>query len=150
MKSAEKLESVGFERIAAGEVAVCIMSGGQGTRLGFDHPKGMFTLDLDAKYSLFEYFSRKLLRLMELTKRRFQDSTLPVDSLIKWYIMTSEMNHQEVVSFFKEHQYFGYRPEGIFFFPQGGIPAIDYTGKIIIESEGQLALAPGGNGAIYG
>ena len=46
------------------------MSGGQGTRLGFDHPKGMFNIDLDSKYTLFEYFARKLLRLMEITKRK--------------------------------------------------------------------------------
>jgi UDP-N-acetylglucosamine/UDP-N-acetylgalactosamine diphosphorylase len=64
LKSEKELEGVGFKRISEGEVGVCIMSGGQGTRLGFDHPKGMFTLDLDSRYSLFEYFALKLLRLM--------------------------------------------------------------------------------------
>lgn len=36
------------------------MAGGQGTRLGFDHPKGMFDIGLESKYTLFEYFARKL------------------------------------------------------------------------------------------
>lgn len=63
--------------------------------------------------------------------------------------MTSEMNHEEIVTFFKSNCFFGYDPESIFFFPQGGIPAVDYNGKIMIESEDSLSLAPGGNGAIY-
>jgi len=36
------------------------------------------------------------------------------------------------------------------FFPQGGIPALFYDGKVIIENEENVSLAPGGNGAIYG
>ncbi len=70
------------------------MSGGQGTRLGFDHPKGMFNLELDSKVTLFEYFARKLLRLMEITKRRHPDSKFTETNMIKWYIMTSDMNHE--------------------------------------------------------
>ena len=53
--------------------------------------------------------------------------------MIKWYIMTSEMNNDEVAGFFKQHDYFGYDPASIVFFPQGGIPALDYNGKIVIE-----------------
>jgi UDP-N-acetylglucosamine/UDP-N-acetylgalactosamine diphosphorylase len=55
-----------------------------------------------------------------------------------------------VCTYFKSNEYFGYYPESIVFFPQGGIPAVSYDGKIVIESEGQVSLAPGGNGAIYG
>lgn len=60
------------------------------------------------------------------------------------------MNHKEVCEYFKANKYFGYHEGSIIFFPQGGIPALFYNGKIVIESEGQVALAPGGNGAIYG
>ena len=59
------------------------------------------------------------------------------------------MNNDEVVGFFKQHNYFGYDPSAIVFFPQGGIPALDYNGKIMIEDEAKVSLAPGGNGAIY-
>lgn len=52
--------------------------------------------------------------------------------MIKWYIMTSDMNHEQILNFFKKHNYFGYDAESIFFFPQGGIPALDYNGKIMI------------------
>ncbi len=44
-------------------VAVCIMSGGQGTRLGFDHPKGMFNLGLQSGLTLFGFFANRLARL---------------------------------------------------------------------------------------
>ncbi len=42
------------------------MSGGQGTRLGFDHPKGMYDLGLRSKLSLFGFLAHKLRRLMNL------------------------------------------------------------------------------------
>jgi len=64
--------------------------------------------------------------------------------------MTSEMNHEEICEYFKSNNYFGYHADSIVFFPQGGIPAVSYNAKIVIESEGQVSLAPGGNGAIYG
>ena len=47
------------------------MSGGQGTRLGSDKPKGMFNIELQSKYTLFEYFARRLLRLNELVKEMY-------------------------------------------------------------------------------
>lgn len=73
------------------------MSGGQGTRLGFDHPKGMYKLGLQSGLSLFGFFSNRLAKLNELACRR----TGKKGTLIKWYLMTSEMNHDEIVNYFK-------------------------------------------------
>ncbi len=109
-KGEKELDEIGFKSISLGEVGVCIMSGGQGTRLGFDHPKGMFNIQLDSQFTLFEYFARKLLRLMEITKRKYPDSKFTEKNMVKWYIMTSDMNHEEIIGFFKEHKYFGYDP----------------------------------------
>jgi UDP-N-acetylglucosamine/UDP-N-acetylgalactosamine diphosphorylase len=69
------------------------MSGGQGTRLGFDHPKGMFNLGLNCNLTLFGFFANRLLRLMEIVKAKIVDSKFNDKNMIKWYIMTSEMNH---------------------------------------------------------
>jgi UDP-N-acetylglucosamine pyrophosphorylase len=63
---------------------------------------------------------------MNVVKKQFPDSPFTNQNMIKWYIMTSEMNNDEVIGFFKQHKYFGYDPESIVFFPQGGIPALDY------------------------
>lgn len=69
------------------------MSGGQGTRLGFDHPKGMFNLGLHSDLTLFGFFAHRLIRLMNLAKQKHPDSVLNEKNMIKWYIMTSEMNN---------------------------------------------------------
>lgn len=122
------------------------MSGGQGTRLGFDHPKGMFKIGLQSGITLFEFFSGRLQALANLARARFPDSPSPA---IPWYIMTSDMNHKEIQQFFEEHNFFGYDKTSVVFFPQGGLPALDYEGRIILEAEGRISLAPGGNGAIY-
>lgn len=128
-----ELNDIGLEVIAKGELGVCIMSGGQGTRLGFDHPKGMYNLGLHSGLTLFGFFAHRLIRLMKVAQQKFPNSVLSDSNMIKWYIMTSEMNHEEVVTYFKQNNYFGYHPDSIVFFPQGGIPAISYNGKIVIE-----------------
>lgn len=61
------------------------MSGGQGTRLGFDHPKGMFNLGLQSELTLFGFFANRLARLNEIVCKR----TGKQGTLIKWYMMTS-------------------------------------------------------------
>lgn len=122
------------------------MSGGQGTRLGFDHPKGMFKIGLQSGITLFEFFSKRLQALANLAHARFPDHAFKA---IPWYIMTSEMNHKEIEQFFESNSFFGYDKTSVVFFPQGGLPALDYEGRIIIEAEGKISLAPGGNGAIY-
>jgi UDP-N-acetylglucosamine pyrophosphorylase len=48
--------------------------------------------------------------------------------------MTSEMNHQEIVDYFTANNFFGYDKDSIIFFPQGGIPALYYDGRVIVES----------------
>ena len=88
-----EFDQLGFAAIARGEIGVCIMSGGQGTRLGFDHPKGMYNLGLDGNYTLFEFFIRRMIRLNELAKQKFPDSKWNTNNMIKFYLLTSEMNH---------------------------------------------------------
>ena len=38
----------------AGQVGVILVAGGQGTRLGFDHPKGMFPIGPVSGASIFQ------------------------------------------------------------------------------------------------
>lgn len=71
---------------------------------------------------------------MRLAKEKSPNSVLSDTNMIKWYIMTSEMNHDEVCNYFQSNNFFGYNPDSIVFFPQGGIPAVDYDSKIVIES----------------
>lgn len=76
LKVSDDLNLVGLESISKGELGVCIMSGGQGTRLGFDHPKGMYNLGLHSNLTLFGFFAHRLIRLMRLVKEKFPQSVL--------------------------------------------------------------------------
>src|SRR5437868_6560188 len=44
----------GEEALRRGEVAALLVAGGQGSRLGFEHPKGMFAVGPVSKKSLFQ------------------------------------------------------------------------------------------------
>ncbi len=119
-----------------GEVAVLLVAGGQGTRLGFDHPKGMYPVGPISGATLFQIHAEKVLAL---TRRYGQ----PVPLLV----MTSPATHAETVAFFEENSAFGLAAEQVHFFTQGTMPALDAaTGKVLLEAPGQLFLSPNGHG----
>ncbi len=125
----------GQELIRTGKVAAFTVAGGQGTRLGFDHPKGMYPISPVKDKSLFQLFAESMLRFGEL-----------YDTSIHWYIMTSDENQHETKEFFREKNYFGLKESQIYFFVQGQMPAFDLDGNIILKSKWQIAKAPDGHG----
>ncbi len=125
---------LGEQMLSAGRVAIVIVAGGQGSRLGFEGPKGIYPIGPVTGASLFQIHAEKILALGE----RF-GTTPPV------YIMTSPGNDQQTRDFFAEHQDFGL-PQ-LRFFVQGQIPAVDLqTGKILLQAKDQVALSPDGHG----
>ncbi|OQR87915.1 UDP-N-acetylhexosamine pyrophosphorylase [Achlya hypogyna] len=148
--SEEVLESwatTGLAAIAHNQVAALVLSGGQGTRLGFAGPKGMYNIGLPSGKSLFQLFAERIVRLQQLAAAAFPD--VPQTILLPLYVMTSAMNHDTTVVFFKQHAYFGLDPAQVFFFPQGTLPCFTVDGKLMLESAGKLATASDGNGGIY-
>lgn len=120
----------------AGQVAFLVVAGGQGSRLGFDHPKGMYPVGQISGKTLFQLHAEKILAL----RRRFQ-SSLP------YLVMTSPATHEETLAFFAEKNYFGLPPREVWFFQQGAMPALDLaTGKLLLESKSRLFLSPNGHG----
>ena len=86
--------------LGKGQVAAFLVAGGQGSRLGFDGPKGMFDIGLPSHKSLFQ-----------LQAERLQNLAAQVGHAIPWCIMTSPLNHEATVNFFTEHNFFGYARE---------------------------------------
>lgn len=136
----QELKLIGENIIKNNQYAVITMAGGQGTRLGFDGPKGTFKLDIgkNGKY-IFEILAETL----EKSKEKY--NVLPY-----WYIMTSEENNSQTLSFFEEHDFFGYEKEKVKFFKQGELPLLTPEGKLIFdEKTKKIKTASDGNGSVY-
>ena len=134
-----EFEKLGIEAIKAGKVAAVLLAGGMGTRLGVDGPKGAYDIGITKPLYIFE---QQVKNLMEVTDKC--GVTVPM------YIMTSDKNHEQTAAFWKEHNYFGYPESEIKFFKQEMAPAVDYDGKIILETKDMPALSPNGNGGWFG
>ncbi|HRQ88138.1 MAG TPA: UTP--glucose-1-phosphate uridylyltransferase, partial [Bacteroidia bacterium] len=125
----------GEAALRTGRVAAFTVAGGQGTRLGFEGPKGTFGVTPVLGKSLFQVFAEKILAAGRIYGRP-----------IPWYLMTSVLNHEETVSFFERNGYFGLNRDRVHFFTQGFMPAVDAAGKILMSDRGEIALSPDGHG----
>jgi UDP-N-acetylglucosamine/UDP-N-acetylgalactosamine diphosphorylase len=126
----------GAEALAAGEIGVLLVAGGQGSRLGFDHPKGMYSIGPVSGASLLQIHFEKALA----TARRYR-AAVPI------YMMTSPVTHDEQAEYLEENQRFGLPADDIVLFCQGTMPAVDAkTGKLLLAERGSLFLSPDGHG----
>ena len=130
-----KARETGEAALADGRVAAFTVAGGQGTRLGFDGPKGTFPVTPVSGKTLFQVFAEKIAR----TGERY-GVTVP------WFIMTSAANHEATVAAFEAADYFGLGRESVRFFTQGLVPAVDFGGRILLEDKATIAMTPDGHG----
>ena len=128
--------SRGQALLATGKVACLTVAGGQGSRLGWDGPKGTFPSGPITGDSLFAQFAGQIERE---TKRYGQP--------IPWCIMTSPLNHGSTVAFFNQHRHFGLDPSTIHFFIQGVMPSVDReSGEVLLSAADAIAFNPDGHG----
>jgi UDP-N-acetylglucosamine/UDP-N-acetylgalactosamine diphosphorylase len=128
-------KAAGEAALRAGRVAAFTVAGGQGTRLGYDGPKGTFLVTPVKQKPLFQVFAEKILA----AGRRYGRP-------LHWFIMTSHANHESTEAFFHEHRCFGLDAARVHFFRQGRMPAVGFDGKILLEAKDALALSPDGHG----
>ena len=134
----EKYKGKGLEAIRKGKVGAVLLAGGMGTRLGSDHPKGMYNIGITKDVYIFQ---RLIENLLDVVKE--------AEAYVPLYVMTSDKNHEDTTAFLKEHDYFGYPEEYITFFMQEMAPACDYEGKVYLEEKWKLSTSPNGNGGWY-
>jgi UDP-N-acetylglucosamine/UDP-N-acetylgalactosamine diphosphorylase len=128
----------GDELLRAGRVGVILVAGGEGTRLGFPHPKGQFPIGPVSGKSLFQ-----LLAEQAVARARIARAAIP------YYVMTSPATHDETVAFFESHAFFGLDRGHLHFFRQGTMPAVDrQSGRLLLSAKHELALNPDGHGGI--
>ncbi len=125
----------GHQLLHAGKVAALTVAGGQGSRLGYEGPKGTYPITPVKHKTLFQYFAETILHLNS-----------KYDLELNWFIMTSKLNDLQTKDYFDKNDYFGLNPEKVIFFTQGVMPAIGYDGKLLLAEKDSLALAPDGHG----
>lgn len=131
----DKISNAAKEAVKNGEVAALLMAGGQGTRLEHPGPKGTFSFD---GVSLFELQAKQI-------KTAEREAGHP----IHWYIMTSDINHTETLSFFSKHNHFGFEEKNVHFFRQEHFPALSKDGELLLTEDKEIMLTPNGNGGIF-
>jgi UDP-N-acetylglucosamine/UDP-N-acetylgalactosamine diphosphorylase len=134
----EQAHERGQQALAAGQVGVLLVAGGQGTRLGFAQPKGMFAIGPVSGASLFQVLFEKI-----LARSRASGMRIPL------YLMTSPATHDETVAYLAANEHFGLAREDVRVFCQGTMPAVDATsGRLLLSSKSEIVLSPDGHGGM--
>lgn len=127
--------AIGEEALRAGRLAAFLVAGGQGTRLGYDGPKGCYPIGPVTGKTLFQWHAEQI----QARARRY-GTTIP------WFVMTSRANDAATRAYFEANNYLGFAKKDVMFFPQAMVPSIDYEGRLIRESRSHLAMNPDGHG----
>lgn len=133
-----KYRNIGLDAIREGKAACVLLAGGQGSRLGFEHPKGMYDMGINRELYIFQCLFNNL---MEVTDE--------AGAYVHMLIMTSESNDADTREFLRENKFFGYSEEYVHFFVQEMAPAIDSDKKILLSDRDTIAMSPNGNGGWF-
>ena len=132
-----KAIAAGEKELREGKVAALLVAGGQGSRLGYDGPKGCYSIGPITGAPLFYFHARKILA-----------RSIRYGAPIPFYVMTSEANNEATVKCFEENDYFGLNPDDVFFFTQGMWPGMTKDGKVILDDLGHVFMSPDGHGGL--
>ncbi len=131
----ENILSAGEESIACRQTAVMVVAGGQGTRLRYLHPKGMYPISPVKGKSLFQIFSEKIRALF-----------LKYKAAIPLLVMTNPETNDEIERFFSGNNFFGLEKKDVFFFSQEMLPSLTPDKKLILKDRTSIIANPDGHG----
>lgn len=130
-----KLEKIGEDNI--NRYAVLLLAGGQGTRLGYDGPKGIYKLDIGDNDTFFSLYIKRIIL--------FEDE---YNVVIPVYIMTSIDNYDKTKKYFEDNDYFG-KKDSIIIFNQDDVPLFDVKERKILIDENKILMASCGHGNVF-
>jgi len=130
-----RAEKLGRDLISAGKVAGFVVAGGQGTRLGFEGPKGDFPISPVKNKTLFQIFAENIAAVSNKYNAR-----------CPWYVMTSPLNYAETVEIFRRNDYYGLDRKDVSIFQQGMLANFSFDGKILLADKANIARSPDGHG----
>lgn len=133
-----EFRTIGLDAIRSGKIGCVLLAGGQGSRLGFEHPKGMYNVGKTRDLYIFECLFHNLM-----------DVTEEAGCFVHLMIMTSEANDAETRAFLAENNYFGYDKNYVHFFVQEMAPVIDDQNQILLAAPDRIAMSPNGNGGWF-
>ncbi len=131
----DRAHQLGIELISSGKVAAFVVAGGQGTRLGFDGPKGNLPISPLRNKTLFRLFAEAIAAVSE-----------KYNAACPWYVMTSPLNHRQTIEIFDSNDYYGLDKRDVFIFQQGTFPNFGLDGRILLANKGTIACSPDGHG----
>ena len=137
-KNRARFTETGLAAIRAGKVGAVLLGGGQGTRLGCEHAKGMVDIGITRELFIFECLMNNLKRVTD-----------QAGAYVPLFIMTSVENHDETQAFFAEKNYFGYSKAHIRFFRQEQLPTVDPEGRLMFSAPGVISFPEGSSPNIY-
>jgi len=132
------VRAAGETAYRAGQVAVVMLAGGAGTRLGVSGPKGCVEAFVLSKASVYQHQAEKVLALQ-----------LRYGARAPLLIMTSPDTDQATRAFFRERKFFGLAEEDVTFFVQGTVPSLSKDGKALLSAPGQLLMNADGHGGCF-
>lgn len=128
----------GLQLLSEGRVACLVVAGGQGSRLGFDGPKGAYPVGPVTQRSLFAIQAQKIRALARRTGQP-----------VPWLIMTSPATDAATRELFVREGHFGLDEDDVVIFSQGTVPAWTFEGKLILDGPDSIFESPGGHGDTF-
>ncbi len=135
-RAAKRARERGEQLLREGKLCAFVVAGGQATRMGYPGPKGTVPVGPVSGKSLFQLHAERILAI----GRRY-------GTRIPWYIMTSETNDEPTKRFLREHDHFGLAADDVQCVAQDMLPAVDFSGKIIMDRKHHIFMSPTGHGA---
>ncbi len=134
----KELGDRGLDALASGRVAALMVAGGQGTRLGFDGPKGALPIGPVSGQTLFGHHAGQI-----------RAASACAGAGIPWLIMTSPATHAATRALFRQNACFGLPLSDVFFLCQRELPCLDLEGNLMVASAGRFARSPDGHGGVF-